>query len=454
MPGLVSAALEISYPQVPFAPLITGNNSTLDYIKYYYSFLVAIGTIVAVIVLIGAGINLFLSGGEPAKISKAKTQITGAVIGIVVLFSSYLILNSINQEIPKAGISSLQCGSDWDICVEYRRGGELRYEAGLDDNPNLNLGPADEITIRQYKGLKEIWGFPAENFGGTPFRVGGYQNNDINDFKNSLPGSLHIDNNVKSIKVYKKLPGMYLYDAANFGSSGCAPLYIKASVPNLEDSEYYRSETLGNCKYKDRIKSIKILNQPGSKFYAVLFAWSDYNKAYDYTFYPSLTPLPSVSQVIYEDKNSLPSRLNVNSVLLFRSSESFLNNVKDSGITIYNVLNCYVPAEVNTPAVAGCLLPEVDHSHLFESKKIDSVCPEFIGAGQVLSVRVAKQYGILLLSKSIGTELYELGYYFDISDPNVISGNCISNNIFFNKRNEAMLNNVNLYIVVLYEEKL
>lgn len=454
LPGLVLAGTEVVYPPIPLAPTITTNSSTLDYIKYYYALFIIVGSVAAAVTIIIAGINMFFSGGEPGKVSSSKNQATGALIGVAVLLVSYLILNAVNSDITERGLNSVACNNDWDVCVEHQKGAEKKYSSSLNDGPNLGLEGNDKITIIQYKGLKEIWGFPQENYGGAPTRIGDYENHDTADFNNSLPTVLEIGSDIKSIKIYKKMPGIYLYDASNFGSSMCAPLFLSTSAENLESRNYPRSQSLGDCEYKNRIKSIQILNQPGFKYYSVFFAWSSYNKSYDYSFYPSATPFPNVSEVVSEDKASLPGGLKMNSVLLFKSSEGFLESVGDPGITFFNVLNCYVPGGTNTAEVAGCPVQQADPSNPFAEREIASVCPGVIGTGQVLSVRVAKQYGVLMLYKGNASGFYSAGYYFDISDPTVISGNCISDNIFFSKRNAAKTNDVNKYIIVPFEEKL
>lgn len=55
-------------------------------------FLVVI-IIAALFVLIFAGIRWITSGGDKTKIDQARTQITYAIIGLVVAFLSFLIIN-------------------------------------------------------------------------------------------------------------------------------------------------------------------------------------------------------------------------------------------------------------------------------------------------------------------------------------------------------------------------
>jgi len=55
-----------------------------------------IGIIAAVVILIAAGIKFLFSQGDTSKRSDAKRMITGAFIGLIVLFGSYALLNSLN----------------------------------------------------------------------------------------------------------------------------------------------------------------------------------------------------------------------------------------------------------------------------------------------------------------------------------------------------------------------
>lgn len=113
---LVKAQLADFVPQVEIPGLgssmsvgeVTGKNqdmvsSTLlrDYIIGIYNYSFAIAGILAAIVLMGGGVLWLISGGSPDKISKAKKIIGSSLIGLVLLFGSRLILNTINPELIK-----------------------------------------------------------------------------------------------------------------------------------------------------------------------------------------------------------------------------------------------------------------------------------------------------------------------------------------------------------------
>lgn len=82
----------------------TGNmNSTLlaRYIQGFYNYALMIAGILAAIVLMGGGLIWLVSGGDSGRVSLAKELITGSLVGLVILFASWIILNTINPDLLK-----------------------------------------------------------------------------------------------------------------------------------------------------------------------------------------------------------------------------------------------------------------------------------------------------------------------------------------------------------------
>ena len=67
-----------------------------EYIQKVYNYLVGVAGILAVIMIIVAGAQWISSGGNTETITTAKKRITGAVIGLLIAYLSYFILNTIN----------------------------------------------------------------------------------------------------------------------------------------------------------------------------------------------------------------------------------------------------------------------------------------------------------------------------------------------------------------------
>ena len=77
------------------------SNLAARYIAALYDYGLAVAAILAAIVLMGGGLLWLTSGGNDAKITKAKEMIIGSVSGLVILFFSWIILNTINPDLLK-----------------------------------------------------------------------------------------------------------------------------------------------------------------------------------------------------------------------------------------------------------------------------------------------------------------------------------------------------------------
>ncbi|MBU2545333.1 pilin [Patescibacteria group bacterium] len=91
--------LEIDYPDIIGKAPETVQDGLPAYVKYIFNFAIAISAFLALASLIYGGILYITSGTDPSKLKAAKDQLTGALLGIVILFSSYLILVSINPQL-------------------------------------------------------------------------------------------------------------------------------------------------------------------------------------------------------------------------------------------------------------------------------------------------------------------------------------------------------------------
>lgn len=67
-----------------------------DFLKYNYNFALGIAGILATIMIVIAGIQWVTSGGNSEMISSAKKRIGGALIGLLIAYLSYTILNIVN----------------------------------------------------------------------------------------------------------------------------------------------------------------------------------------------------------------------------------------------------------------------------------------------------------------------------------------------------------------------
>lgn len=79
-----------------------------NYIKAIYNYALIIVGILAAIVLIIGGIIWLTSAGNSEKISQAKSWITGALTGLILMFLSYTILKTINPQLVSLRVPGIQ----------------------------------------------------------------------------------------------------------------------------------------------------------------------------------------------------------------------------------------------------------------------------------------------------------------------------------------------------------
>lgn len=94
----VSLALELDYPEIMgITPHLDMDLNLL--IAWFYYFIVSIAGIAAFVMLIWGGIEWMTSAGNPTKIGEAKEKINSAFLGLIIILSSYLILQVINPDL-------------------------------------------------------------------------------------------------------------------------------------------------------------------------------------------------------------------------------------------------------------------------------------------------------------------------------------------------------------------
>ena len=100
-------ALETTWPPSPFGTQLTSCAVLTDMVRYFYEWGIFLGGLAVFISLLIGGFLYLTSAGNPARMSDAKDRIFSALIGLVLLFSIYLILNTINPELTMLGQPAL-----------------------------------------------------------------------------------------------------------------------------------------------------------------------------------------------------------------------------------------------------------------------------------------------------------------------------------------------------------
>jgi hypothetical protein len=102
------------------------------YIKAIYTYGQMIAGILAAIVLMAGGLLWLTSAGNDAKITQAKELISGSIIGLVILFGSWILLNTINPALLNMQVITTKVVQT----KEFNIGGWITTTTGLKNTPS------------------------------------------------------------------------------------------------------------------------------------------------------------------------------------------------------------------------------------------------------------------------------------------------------------------------------
>ncbi|HRY77062.1 MAG TPA: hypothetical protein P5524_02825 [Candidatus Paceibacterota bacterium] len=98
-PSKANYNLEINLPGIP-NPVC----GPAQYLSGLYTLAIGIAAALATVMIVYAGIIYATSGDNASKQKEARSQITQAVLGLVILLASYLILHTINPDLVNLGL--------------------------------------------------------------------------------------------------------------------------------------------------------------------------------------------------------------------------------------------------------------------------------------------------------------------------------------------------------------
>lgn len=152
------------------APIVglTDNSGLGDYIVVIFKFSIGIAGLLAMIGLAIGGVTLIMSGGNPGMRSEGLDKIKGAILGLVLLTSAYIILNTINPQLTKPAFTTELPSLPGVVLTN-----------GTDEKPAPDA-VADTDTLKPYNTILYkcnedpaqnpallIWKFPKKNLEGN-----------------------------------------------------------------------------------------------------------------------------------------------------------------------------------------------------------------------------------------------------------------------------------------------
>ena len=166
--GLCVANLGEIKLNVPF-PKKNTVSSVEEYIRLLFQFLVGASGVVAVSMMVLGGYTYLTAAGNQARVSRAKEYITDALIGMVLVFGSYLFLKQINENLVNSSPLSV-------VVVNPQELSKSKFckdpVLGEGDKP----APCGEITTEKDNGASCRSGYCPDGSVCLPVTIGGVNN--------------------------------------------------------------------------------------------------------------------------------------------------------------------------------------------------------------------------------------------------------------------------------------
>ncbi|MDD4074396.1 MAG: pilin [Candidatus Pacebacteria bacterium] len=358
---------------------ISETTTSAEYIAYAFSLLVAIGSFIAVVMVVIAAIEWMTSSGNPSKIESSKGKIKNAILGVGVLLGSYVILSTINPEITEVEINDLVC--DYGIIMKANIGtGEKQREVlkCIDQNTS----DIDYEIIETVN--KDAWNFPQ----GSLLAVFLFSEKDykgtIQKLSFDLNETPHGDiSSAKSIYFLRNSPGLYLYDSTNYNiKDKSAPLYITSNVPDLS--------THG---FNETVESIDAVNgNNGSEDYSfVVFTEKNYEGICDFS-----------GESVLDLNSTLVRNNRLSSIIVKKTDINMDDEYGNKGkIILYTAQNCGKADYSLDGSVAEIKECPIDIPNSPQEYNISSNCPNFNSGDAVMSFSILGSAGIVLSTSEV-----------------------------------------------------
>lgn len=196
------------------------------------------------------------SGGNAQAITEAKSYMTGAVIGIVILLSSVLLLNTVNPQI----LSDLQQPElpKYGICFYTAEDVDGNYIRCCYNESTRSLSDDYEFKKMGFRSIQDdikgMYWFPEKDY---PKGSCSYEYNQRSDYESDYYANSKINvSGIKSFYLDKNQPGVYLYTETLGGSTN---LFCDASnFPHSPYQQHRNSKADLGDEYRNKVKAVGI----------------------------------------------------------------------------------------------------------------------------------------------------------------------------------------------------
>lgn len=369
--------------------IITDKTSPEEVIIYIFQIFVGVGALIAVAMVVLAGVEWMTSDGNPGKVDGAKSKIKNALLGVGVLLGTYLIIWTINPDIVDVKVDNLKC--DYGIILKAKYEDQEKEITRCIDTNTTKIDY--EIMSTENSGgwnfppdsLLKVYAFSEENYKGTRTTF---------DFTNSETYSGDITG-AKSVYFLKKNLGIYLYDAPQYNLSP------DKTYPHLITDNV---DSLVSANFDKKAQSIQIIQGETEKYRAIAFT-SQNHEGVCSLIGDSVGNLSSWPI----DSKKYSERLGNNAVssLVVKKEITNLDAAIDRGyIVFYTTKNCGRPQQggivlpsIGTGEVKEC---RIDIKSTTEHLNILENCSGWNSGDAVLSFEIIGNAGLALSTSRQG----------------------------------------------------
>ena len=156
------AAIDVSIPCISCAH--ADDPSPVGLIANFYELAIAFSGVLALGIIIYAGIIRIINANNPGKVGETNDMIYNALLGIVLLFGAYILLNTINPQLTKLELPALSeieapPKTDGDLnpdtyiyCGNKKTDGTISTKCPLSDDKCVDRG---ELVSPRYSCVKQ-----------------------------------------------------------------------------------------------------------------------------------------------------------------------------------------------------------------------------------------------------------------------------------------------------------
>lgn len=154
--------LQLDWPTSPGKTELTGESNISEMVKYFYEWGISLGGIAVFFSLIMAGFKYLTSVGNENKMREARDKISSSLFGLLLLLSSFLILNVVNPE-----LTTLRMPDNIGLAPENLTPIDV-------DKPNIS-DPCEKVIIYKDANFQgnSIEVFPGLSSGNLYSKIGG-----------------------------------------------------------------------------------------------------------------------------------------------------------------------------------------------------------------------------------------------------------------------------------------